>query len=60
MFFPADKGKPFGCQTRPRGDAYGDWMFAQQPAHAARPTPARALTNEFLPGQGLPLRLGSG
>jgi putative hydroxymethylpyrimidine transport system substrate-binding protein len=50
-FFPA-AGKPFGWMDPAQWAAYGDWMYRgkllQNPTNAAR-----ALTNEFLPGQGL-------
>jgi putative hydroxymethylpyrimidine transport system substrate-binding protein len=50
-FFPA-AGKPFGWMEPAQWTAYGDWMYQgrllQNPTNAAR-----ALTNEFLPGQGL-------
>jgi putative hydroxymethylpyrimidine transport system substrate-binding protein len=50
-FFP--KGdKPFGWQEPAEWDAYGRWMqengLLKRPPYAAR-----ALTNEFLPGEGL-------
>lgn len=51
-FFPADASKPFGYQDPRQWTAYGDWMLRngllQRP-----PAAASALTNEFLPGQGL-------
>jgi putative hydroxymethylpyrimidine transport system substrate-binding protein len=50
-YFPA-AGKPFGWMDPSEWTAYGDWMYQgkllQHPTNAAR-----ALTNEFLPGQGL-------
>jgi putative hydroxymethylpyrimidine transport system substrate-binding protein len=50
-FFPA-AGKPFGWMDPAEWTAYGDWMYQGKllthPGNAAR-----ALTNEFLPGQGL-------
>jgi putative hydroxymethylpyrimidine transport system substrate-binding protein len=50
-FFPA-AGKPFGWMDSVQWARYGDWMYSNQllsrPANAAR-----ALDNEFLPGQGL-------
>jgi putative hydroxymethylpyrimidine transport system substrate-binding protein len=52
VFFPADKKQPFGYMDEAQWDAYGRWMQAsgllKRPANAGR-----ALTNEFLPGQGL-------
>ena len=50
-FFPA-AGKPFGWMDAAEWTAYGDWMYDGK--LLTRPTnAARALTNEFLPGQGL-------
>jgi putative hydroxymethylpyrimidine transport system substrate-binding protein len=50
-FFPA-AGKPFGWMDAAEWTAYGDWMYDGK--LVTRPTnAARALTNEFLPGQGL-------
>jgi putative hydroxymethylpyrimidine transport system substrate-binding protein len=50
-FFPA-ADRPFGWMEPAQWTAYGDWMYQgkllQNPTNAAR-----ALTNEFLPGQGL-------
>jgi putative hydroxymethylpyrimidine transport system substrate-binding protein len=51
-FFPADKERPFGWQDPDQWDAYGRWM--QENGLLKRPpNAARALTNEFLPGEGL-------
>jgi putative hydroxymethylpyrimidine transport system substrate-binding protein len=51
VFFPADEDKPFGWQDPEAWDAYGRWM--QQNGLLKRPpNAARALTNEFLPGEG--------
>jgi putative hydroxymethylpyrimidine transport system substrate-binding protein len=51
VFFPAG-GRPFGYQSSDEWAAYGEWMrtngLVRRPPNAAR-----ALTNEFLPGQGL-------
>jgi putative hydroxymethylpyrimidine transport system substrate-binding protein len=51
-FFPRDKAKTFGWQDPAEWDAYGRWMqengLLKQPPNAGR-----ALTNEFLPGEGL-------
>jgi putative hydroxymethylpyrimidine transport system substrate-binding protein len=51
-FFPEDDKQPFGWMDEAEWDAYGAWMeqngLLKQPANAAR-----ALTNEFLPGEGL-------
>jgi putative hydroxymethylpyrimidine transport system substrate-binding protein len=50
VFFP--KGKTFGWMDPAQWDAYGRWMqengLLKQP-----PDAARAMTNEFLPGEGL-------
>jgi putative hydroxymethylpyrimidine transport system substrate-binding protein len=52
VFFPADKDKPFGWQDPEAWKRYGDWMYEQN--LLKRPPEAeKALTNEFLPGQGL-------
>ena len=51
VFFPEDDTKPFGWQEPKEWDAYGKWMedngLIKQPPYALR-----ALTNEFLPGEG--------
>jgi putative hydroxymethylpyrimidine transport system substrate-binding protein len=51
VFFPA-RGMPFGYQDPGSWAAYGGWMWRngliRQPPHAED-----ALTNEFLPGEGL-------
>jgi putative hydroxymethylpyrimidine transport system substrate-binding protein len=52
VFFPTDKDKPFGYQESSEWDAYGRWMFDSQ-LLKKQPDAARALTNEFLPGEGL-------
>jgi putative hydroxymethylpyrimidine transport system substrate-binding protein len=52
VFFPADKDKPFGWQEPSEWDAYGRWMFESK-LLKKQPDAARALTNEFLPGEGL-------
>jgi putative hydroxymethylpyrimidine transport system substrate-binding protein len=52
VFFPADRDEPWGWQDPGQWDAYGRWM--QDNGLLKRPPDAaRALTNEFLPGQGL-------
>jgi putative hydroxymethylpyrimidine transport system substrate-binding protein len=52
VFFPADPKKPFGWQSQGEWEAYGNWMYEnkllKQPPRAAD-----ALTNEFLPGEGI-------
>jgi putative hydroxymethylpyrimidine transport system substrate-binding protein len=52
VFFPEDRGKPFGWQEPAEWDAYGRWMFEQK-LLKRQPDAANALTNEFLPGEGL-------
>jgi putative hydroxymethylpyrimidine transport system substrate-binding protein len=51
VFFPADRAQPFGFMNPAEWAAYGDWMarnrLLRKPLDAGR-----ALTNEFLPGQG--------
>jgi putative hydroxymethylpyrimidine transport system substrate-binding protein len=51
-FFPANPSLPFGYQDARTWDAFGSWMYSHhlvtQPPYAAK-----ALTNEFLPGQGI-------
>ena len=52
MFFPEDEEKTFGWQEPAEWDAYGRWMF-ENDLLKRQPDAARALTNEFLPGEGL-------
>jgi putative hydroxymethylpyrimidine transport system substrate-binding protein len=52
VFFPADTSKPFGYMEPSEWGAYGQWM-AQNKLLRAAPAPGAALTNEFLPGQGI-------
>ena len=52
VFFPSAKDKPFGWQEPAEWDAYGDWML-ESGLLKKEPDAARALTNEFLPGEGL-------
>jgi putative hydroxymethylpyrimidine transport system substrate-binding protein len=52
VFFPTDRDKPFGWQEPREWDAYGRWMFANRLVKR-QPDAAAALTNEFLPGEGL-------
>jgi putative hydroxymethylpyrimidine transport system substrate-binding protein len=51
VFFPP-KGKPFGFADPASWQSYGQWMFGN---HLLKrpPNAGNALTNEFLPGQGL-------
>jgi len=55
VFFPADEKRPWGYQDAQAWRRYGEWMQAnglvKQPPRADD-----ALTNEFLPGQGLGTR----
>ena len=50
-FFPADSNKPFGYMNPRQWQAYGRWM--QQHDLLKQPASPRAMTNEFLPGEGL-------
>ena len=52
VYFPAGDDEPYGWQDPAQWDAYGRWM--QQNGLLKRPPDAaKALTNEFLPGEGL-------
>ena len=50
-FFPADHSKPFGYMNPNEWAAYARWMESHK--LLTRPASPRALTNEFLPGEGL-------
>jgi putative hydroxymethylpyrimidine transport system substrate-binding protein len=50
-FFPSDTTQPFGWQDPVAWGRYGEWMVGNQLV-SQRPLPT-ALTNEFLPGEGL-------
>jgi putative hydroxymethylpyrimidine transport system substrate-binding protein len=52
VFFPADTAKPFGWMAAAEWAAYGDWM-ARNRLLRTPPDAARAMTDEFLPGQGI-------
>jgi putative hydroxymethylpyrimidine transport system substrate-binding protein len=52
VFFPGDTSKPFGYMAPGEWAAYGDWM-ARNRLLRNPPDAARALTDEFLPGQGI-------
>jgi putative hydroxymethylpyrimidine transport system substrate-binding protein len=52
VFFPADHDKPFGWQDASDWDAYGRWMYENK-LLKRQPDAASAMTNEFLPGEGL-------
>ena len=45
-------GKPFGWMEPVEWARYGDWMYSNK-LLSRPPNAARALTDEFLPGQGL-------
>ncbi len=51
VFFPAGRDRPFGYQDPERWAAYAGWM-ARNRLIRQREDPRRALTNEFLPGEG--------
>jgi putative hydroxymethylpyrimidine transport system substrate-binding protein len=51
-FFPGGGDHPWGWQEPAEWDAYGRWMQANGLLKRP-PVAARALTNEFLPGEGL-------
>jgi putative hydroxymethylpyrimidine transport system substrate-binding protein len=51
VFFPP-KGKPFGFSDPASWQSYGQWMFRNNLLKRP-PDAGDALTNEFLPGQGL-------
>jgi putative hydroxymethylpyrimidine transport system substrate-binding protein len=52
VFFPEDPKRPWGWQDRDAWRAYGEWMddngLVKQPPEAEN-----AVTNEFLPGEGI-------
>ena len=50
FFPPRGHDLPFGWQDPAQWDAYGRWMF-QNGLLKQQPNAARALTDEFLPGQ---------
>jgi putative hydroxymethylpyrimidine transport system substrate-binding protein len=51
LFFPRDRDRPFGWQDPRAWAAYGEWMVSKR--LVKQPPGPRALTNEFLPGEGL-------
>jgi putative hydroxymethylpyrimidine transport system substrate-binding protein len=51
VFFPKDKGNPWGWQDPAEWAAYARWMTANKLLNGS-PDPARPYTNEFLPGEG--------
>jgi putative hydroxymethylpyrimidine transport system substrate-binding protein len=58
VFFP-DAGKPFGWMDPTEWARYGHWMQDNELV-TNPPNAQRALTNEFLPGQGIPADPGPG
>ena len=52
VFFPTDTSKPFGWMNPDEWNAYGNWMAANRLVRRP-PDASRALTNEFLPGEGV-------
>jgi putative hydroxymethylpyrimidine transport system substrate-binding protein len=52
VFFPSDTSKPFGYMNPGEWAAYGNWMAANRLVRKP-PDATRALTNEFLPGEGV-------
>jgi putative hydroxymethylpyrimidine transport system substrate-binding protein len=52
VFFPTDASKPFGWMNPAEWAAYGDWM-ARNRLVRNPPAAGAALTDEFLPGQGI-------
>ena len=53
VFFPEDADRPWGFQEEAEWLAYGAWMRENGLLEDEKATPDAALTNEFLPGQGL-------
>ena len=53
VFFPEDESKPWGFQDEAEWIAYGAWMRENGLLEDEKLQPDAALTNEFLPGQGL-------
>ena len=52
VFFPADPERPFGYQDPQEWQRYADWML-DEGLIKRRQDAEQAMTNEFLPGQGL-------
>jgi len=52
VFFPANPDRPFGWQDGSQWARYGAWMLRNDLVSRA-PDAGAALTNEFLPGQGV-------
>ena len=53
VFFPEDESKPWGYQDQAEWVAYGAWMRENGLLEEEKVLPDSALTNEFLPGEGL-------
>ena len=51
VFFPEDEDKPFGWMDESEWVAYASWMFDND-LLKRQEDPRRALTTEFLPGEG--------
>jgi putative hydroxymethylpyrimidine transport system substrate-binding protein len=51
VFFPEDEERPFGWMDESEWLAYGRWMF-ENDLLTRQEDPRRALTTEFLPGEG--------
>jgi len=51
-FFPQEQGRPFGWQDPTQWRDYGEWMLRNRLVRRP-PNAGRAVTNEFLPGEGL-------
>jgi putative hydroxymethylpyrimidine transport system substrate-binding protein len=51
VFFPEDEEQPFGWMDEQEWLAYGRWMF-ENDLLTRQEDPRRALTTEFLPGEG--------
>jgi putative hydroxymethylpyrimidine transport system substrate-binding protein len=52
VFFPSDSSKPVGWMDAAEWTRYGDWMVRNRLLRNP-PNAGRALTNEFLPGEGV-------
>ncbi len=52
VFFPTREGRPFGYMEADEWTRYAQWMFDNRLLRRP-PDAARALTNEFLPGEGV-------
>jgi putative hydroxymethylpyrimidine transport system substrate-binding protein len=52
VFFPADEERPFGYQDLDEWQRYADWML-DEGLIRRRQDVEQAVTNEFLPGEGL-------